>query len=109
MDPVFTGSTHEVFTLESARKKGNHEVLVHLPGQSAVQNKSRATERMCMWMMSVFRRQDPDLVMNQFLSWLQSDTLEHFTTPPAEVMLLKSKPHFVRCRELRSEVRNPVA
>lgn len=46
--------------------------------------------------------QDPDLVINQFLAWLNVDPAG--ARAPAEVMLLKSKPHFVRCRELQSKV-----
>lgn len=46
--------------------------------------------------------QDPDLVINQFLAWLHLGPSG--ARAPAEVMLLKSKPHFVRCRELQSRV-----
>lgn len=45
--------------------------------------------------------QDPDLVINQFLAWLHVDPSG--ARAPAETMLLKSKPHFLRCRELQSQ------
>ena len=40
--------------------------------------------------------------MNQFLAWLHVGPSG--VRAPAETMLLKSKPHFVRCRELQSQV-----
>lgn len=51
-----------------------------------------------------FFSQDPDLVIDQFLAWLHPDPSLQSARAPAEVMLLKSKPHFVRCRELQSQV-----
>lgn len=42
-------------------------------------------------------------MMNQFLAWLHSDSSLQPARAPAEVMLLKSKPHFMRCRELKSQ------
>ncbi|CAN0220680.1 unnamed protein product, partial [Pylaiella littoralis] len=48
--------------------------------------------------------EDSDLVINQFLAWLHPDPGGQSARAPAEVMLLKSKPHFVRCRELQKEV-----
>lgn len=43
------------------------------------------------------------MVMNQFLAWLHPDSSLHPARAPAEVMLLKSKPHFTRCRELKTQ------
>ncbi|CAM9126800.1 unnamed protein product, partial [Ectocarpus fasciculatus] len=48
--------------------------------------------------------EDPDLVIDQFLAWLHPDPSLQSARAPAEVMLLKSKPHFVRCRELQSQI-----
>lgn len=57
-------------------------------------------------LLTVFTKnqsQDPDLVINQFLAWLHLDPSGQSARAPAEIMLLKSKPHFVRCRELQSQ------
>lgn len=43
-------------------------------------------------------------MMDQFLAWLRPESTQQPAMAPAEAMLLKSKPHFVQCRELRSQV-----
>lgn len=48
--------------------------------------------------------QDPDLVMNELLAWLHPESSGQLVRAPAETMLLKSKPYFVRCRELKIQV-----
>lgn len=42
--------------------------------------------------------------MNELLAWLHPESSEQLVRAPAETMLLKSKPYFVRCRELKIQV-----
>ncbi|CAM9160043.1 unnamed protein product, partial [Hapterophycus canaliculatus] len=48
--------------------------------------------------------EDSDLLIGQFFAWLHPGSSDQPIRTPAEVMLLKSKPHFVRCRELQSQI-----
>ncbi|CAM9264206.1 unnamed protein product [Scytosiphon promiscuus] len=51
--------------------------------------------------------EDPGLLIGQFFTWLHPGSPHQSVRAPAEVMLLKSKPYFVRCRELQSQASIP--
>lgn len=44
--------------------------------------------------------------MNELLAWLHPDCSGQLVRAPAETMLLKSKPYFVRCRDMKIQVTN---